>query len=61
MNIAQNGLTLTLSGLGDDLIEGLGPLSDEAVGVFEDSIEHRYYALDEVPSSVSLQPAAAGR
>lgn len=39
VNIAQNSLALTLSGLGDDLMGGLGPLSEEAVGVFEDSIE----------------------
>jgi phosphate uptake regulator len=39
VNIAQNSLALTLSGLGDDLMEGLGLLSEEAVGVFEDSIE----------------------
>jgi phosphate uptake regulator len=39
VNIAQNSLALTLSGLGDDLMGGLGPLSNEAVGVFEDSIE----------------------
>ena len=39
VNIAQNSLALTLSGLGDELMGGLRPLSDEAVGVFEDSIE----------------------
>jgi len=39
VNIAQNSLALTLAGLGDDLMEGLGPLSGEAVGVFEASIE----------------------
>ena len=39
VNIAQNSLALTLSGLGEDLMGGLGPLSDEAVGVFEGSIE----------------------
>jgi phosphate uptake regulator len=39
VNIAQNSLMLTLSGLRDDLIGGLESLSDEAVGVFEDSIE----------------------
>lgn len=39
VNIAQNSLALTLSGRGEDLMGGLGPLSDEAVVVFEDSIE----------------------
>ncbi len=39
VNIAQNSLTLKLSGLEDDRIGGLGPLSDEAVRVFEGSIE----------------------
>jgi phosphate uptake regulator len=39
VNIAQNSLALTLSGLGEDLMGGLGPLSDEAVGVFEGAIE----------------------
>jgi len=31
VNIAQNSLALTLSGLGDDLMGGLRPLSEEAV------------------------------
>jgi phosphate uptake regulator len=39
VNIAQNSLALTLSGLEGDLMQGLGPLSEEAVGVFEGSIE----------------------
>ncbi len=39
VNIAQNSLALTLSGPEDNIMEGLGPLSEEAVGVFEDSIE----------------------
>jgi phosphate uptake regulator len=39
VNIAQNSLALMLSGLGDELKGGLGSLSDEAVGIFEDSIE----------------------
>jgi phosphate uptake regulator len=39
VNIAQNSLALTLSGLEEELMGGLGPLSNEAVGVFEASIE----------------------
>ncbi len=42
------------------------PLAEDPSGlrivkVFDDAIEHRYYAMDEVPDSVSLRPAAAGR
>jgi phosphate uptake regulator len=52
VNIAQNSLTLTLSGLEGDLMRGLLPLSEEAVGVFEDSIEAlfdwSYSAAEEV-------------
>jgi phosphate uptake regulator len=39
VNIATNSLALTLSSLGEGVLEELGALSESAVGVFEDAVE----------------------
>jgi 3',5'-cyclic AMP phosphodiesterase CpdA len=40
---------------------GDDPSGLRIVKVFDDSIEHRYYAMDQVPETVSMQAAAASR